>query len=71
MRTSKPGVRRSALARSRFDSAHPYDDGANPVNYDEIRRFASEELAPIARRLQGVKSPQGGSEDCPEEAPGR
>ena len=60
MRSANPGVPWSALARFRFDSAHPYDDEAKPVHYDEVWRFASDDLPHIARRLRGVKFPKGG-----------
>ncbi len=60
MRNANPGVPWSALARFRFDSAHPYDDEAKPVNYDEIWRFASDDLPHITRRLRGVRFPKGG-----------
>lgn len=60
IRNANPGVPWGALARFRFDSAHPYDDEAKPVNYDEIWRFVSDDLAPITRRLRAAKFPKGG-----------
>jgi uncharacterized protein with HEPN domain len=53
-----------SLARFRFDSAHPYDDEAKPVNYEEIWRFVSDELPRIARRLRAVKLPKEGVADA-------
>ncbi len=56
-RKSNPGIPWPALRRFRFDSAHPYDDAASPVNYDEIWRFAANDLPRIARRLRRAKLP--------------
>lgn len=61
-RNANPQIPWSALARFRFDSAHPYDDEAKPVNYDEIWRFVSGDLPGIARRLKAVKLPKGHAE---------
>ncbi len=59
-RNANPDVPWSTIARFRFDRAHPYDDEAKPVNYDEIWRFASGDLPPIVRRLRAVKVPDPG-----------
>jgi uncharacterized protein with HEPN domain len=64
LRNSNPEVPWSSLARFRFDSAHPYDDEAKPVNYEEIWRFASDELPRIARRLRAVKLSKEGAADA-------
>lgn len=58
IRNSHPDVPWSAIARFRFDSAHPYDDQAKPVNYEEIWRFVTDELPGIARRLRAVRFPR-------------
>jgi len=58
-RTSHPELPWDAMKRFRFDSAHPYDDLANPVNYEEIWRFASSDLPRIARQLRKAKIPGG------------
>jgi uncharacterized protein with HEPN domain len=60
VRHANPEIPWIALSRFRFDSAHPYDDKANPVNYDEIWRFASAEMPKIARHLRRVKFPNVG-----------
>jgi uncharacterized protein with HEPN domain len=57
LRNSNPEVPWGSLARFRFDSAHPYDDEAKPVNYEEIWRFVTDELPKLARRLRAVKLP--------------
>jgi uncharacterized protein with HEPN domain len=44
LRNANPSVPWEALSRFRFDSAHPYDDEAKPVNCDEIWRFAADEF---------------------------
>jgi uncharacterized protein with HEPN domain len=64
LQNSNPEVPWGALARFRFDSAHPYDDEAKPVNYEEIWRFVSNELPRIARRLRAVKLPKKGAADA-------
>ena len=58
-RSSHPDIPWDAMKRFRFDSAHPYDDLANPVNHEEIWRFASVELPAIVRLLRTVKVPGG------------
>ena len=63
LRNANPEIPWASLARFRFDSAHPYDDEAKPVNYDEIWRFVSDELPKIARRLRTVKLPKEGVSD--------
>jgi uncharacterized protein with HEPN domain len=60
LRNANPGVPWSALARFRFDSAHPYDDEARPVNYDEIWRFACDDLPGIVRKLRAIRIPREG-----------
>ena len=64
LRNANPEVPWDSLARFRFDSAHPYDDEAKPVNYDEIWRFVSDELPRITRRLRAVKPPKEGASDA-------
>lgn len=54
-RRSHPEIAWAALRRFRFDSAHPYDDAANPVNLEEIWRFATIDLPQIARRLRRTR----------------
>lgn len=56
-RQAHPELPWGALRRFRFDSAHPYDDLAQPVRHEEIWRFASVDLPGIARQLRksGVK----------------
>ena len=58
LRAGNPDIPWVALARFRFDSAHPYDDEARPVNFDEIWRFVSDDLPLIVRRLRAVKIPK-------------
>ena len=64
LRNANPDLPWGALARFRFDRAHPYDDEAKPVNYDEIWRFVSDELPKIARRLRAVKLPKEGASEA-------
>ena len=59
-RTTHPELPWEAMRRFRFDSGHPYDDLAHPVNHEEIWRFASLDLPRIARQLRKVKVPDGG-----------
>jgi uncharacterized protein with HEPN domain len=56
--TANPGVRWNAWARFRFDRAHPYDTHAKPASYEEIGRFAVDDLPKIARRLRAAKFPK-------------
>ncbi len=57
-RSQNSGIPWPALKRFRFDSAHPYDDAAHPVNYDEVWRFAANDLPKIARRLRRATFPK-------------
>jgi uncharacterized protein with HEPN domain len=41
----------------RHDVAHPYDRGAEPVNVDQLWRFATRDAPRISRRLRGAKFP--------------
>ncbi len=64
LRTENPDIPWLALKRLRFDSAHPYDDAAAPVNYDEIWRFVANDLPKITRRIRHAKLPRAsGSRD--------
>lgn len=64
LRTENPDVPWRALKRLRFDSAHPYDDAAAPVNYDEVWRFVANDLPKITRRLRRARLPgTGGSRE--------
>ena len=56
-RTTNRELPWAALKRFRFDSAHPYDDSAQPVNHEEIWRFATVDLPSIARRLRKARIP--------------
>lgn len=56
-RSANPELPWSALQRFRFDSAHPYDDDASPVNYDEVWRFVVRELPRIVRQLRKARIP--------------
>lgn len=62
VRNANPAIPWSTLARFRFDTAHPYDDNANPVNYEEVWRFACNDLPRIARQLRRVKFSRVGEE---------
>jgi uncharacterized protein with HEPN domain len=57
LRSANPQIDWRSLARFRFDSAHPYDDESRPVNYEEIWRFAADDLPRIARHLRRVRVP--------------
>ena len=56
-RTSHPEVPWDAIRRFRFDSAHPYDDLASPVNYEEIWRFVTADLPRIGRQIRKLRVP--------------
>ena len=55
LRNANPDIPWAALRRFRFDSAHPYDEAAALVNYEELWRFAVNELPRIARQLRRVQ----------------
>ncbi len=55
MRRANPDIPWAALRRLRFDSAHPYDDAAAPVNYEAVWRFAVNDLPKIARQLRRAR----------------
>lgn len=57
-REANPGIPWAALRRLRFDSAHPYDDAAQPVSYEEVWRLVTLELPKIARQLERTKLPR-------------
>ncbi len=57
LRNANPDIPWGALRRFRFDSAHPYDDAAAPVNYEEVWRFAVNDLPRIARQLRRAHPP--------------
>ncbi len=56
-RTAHSELPWAEMKRFRFDSAHPYDDLAQPVNHEEIWRFASVDLPRITRQLRKLKVP--------------
>lgn len=56
-RTANPSIPWAALRRFRFDSAHPYDEASAPVNYEEVWRFAVNDLPKIVRRLRSARLP--------------
>lgn len=56
-RAANPGIPWAALRRFRFDSAHPYDEASAPVNYEEVWRFAVNDLPKIVRRLRSARLP--------------
>ncbi len=57
LRSANSGIPWAALKRFRFDSAHPYDEAAAPVNYEELWRFAVNDLPRIARQLRKAHPP--------------
>ena len=58
-----PGIPWKRLGGFRFDSAHPYDEEAAPVNYGLLWRFASDELPKIDSRLRGLRYPKDKGHD--------
>lgn len=59
-RAEHPQIPWPEMRRFRFDSAHPYDDLAHAVNYDEIWRFATTELPRIVQKLRRTRIPAAG-----------